>query len=183
MTSYRIKRHRTRSHHGAGGHMTLVPFIDILTIMVVFLLFNTSDVDVLPNNKNISIPESISEKKPQPTVVVMITKDDLLVDGRSVISLKELIASPDAVIAPLKAALQAQADSVLADAARQEVKEREVTILGDRNTPYSVLRKIMATCTDADYGKVSLAVTSRERSPVTGRTAALGNSSRALPGT
>ena len=174
MTSYRIKQHRKRGHHGAGGHMTLVPFIDILTIMVVFLLFNTSDVDVLPNNKNISIPESISEKKPQPTVVVMVTKDDLLVDGRSVISMKELIASPDAIIAPLKAALQSQADRVLKDAARDEVKDREVTILGDRNTPYSVLRKIMATVTDADYGKVSLAVTSRERAPVTaGRTASL----------
>lgn len=177
MTSYRIKRHRKRTHReGPGGHMTLVPFIDILTIMVVFLLFNTSDVDVLPNTKNISIPESISEKKPQPTVVVMITKDDLLVDGRSVISIKDLIASQDAVIPQLKAALQAQADSVLKDAAQQEVKEREVTILGDRNTPYSVLRKIMATCTDADYGKVSLAVTSRERAPANvaaGRTASL----------
>lgn len=182
MTSYRIKRHRKRSHAGVGGHMTLVPFIDILTIMVVFLLFNTSDVDVLPNSKNISIPESISQKKPQPTVVVMITKDDLLVDGRSVISLRELIATPDPVIAPLKAALLAQADSVLAVAARQEVKEREVTVLGDRNTPYSVLRKVLATCTDADYGKVSLAVTSRERAPVAGRTAALVNPSRASPG-
>ena len=64
--------------------MTLVPFIDMLTILVVFLLVHTSDVDVLPNTKNISIPESISDKKPRPTVVVMITKDDLLVDGRSV---------------------------------------------------------------------------------------------------
>jgi biopolymer transport protein ExbD len=176
MTSYRIKRHRKRGHHDAGGHMTLVPFIDILTIMVVFLLFNTSDVDVLPNTKNISIPESVSEKKPQPTVVVMITKDDLLVDGRSVISIKDLIASEEAVIPALKLALQTQADSVLKDAAQQEVKEREVTILGDRSTPYSVLRKIMATCTDAEYGKVSLAVTSRERAPAgvaAGRTASL----------
>jgi biopolymer transport protein ExbD len=176
MTSYRIKRHRTRSHHGAGGHMTLVPFIDILTIMVVFLLFNTSDVDVLPNNKNIQIPQSLSEKKPQPTVVIMVTKDDLLVDGRSVISIKDLVASPDAIVAPLKAALEAQADSVLKEAANTEVKEREVTILGDRNTPYSVMRKIMATATDANYGKVSLAVTSRERAPsptAIGRTASL----------
>ena len=45
--------------------MTLVPFIDMLTILVVFLLVHTSDVDVLPNTKNISIPESISDKKPR----------------------------------------------------------------------------------------------------------------------
>src|SRR3954465_922351 len=107
MTPYRIQRHRKRAH--GGTHMTLVPFIDMLTILVVFLLVHTSDVDVLPNTKNISIPESISDKKPRPTVVVMITKDDLLVDGRSVATLAQIMASQDAVIQPLKIALQGQA--------------------------------------------------------------------------
>ncbi|HWK73185.1 MAG TPA: biopolymer transporter ExbD [Povalibacter sp.] len=163
MRPYRLMRHRRRQKTEAGGHMTLVPFIDMLMILVVFLLVHTSDVDVLPNTKNISIPESISDHKPRPTVVVMITKDDLLVDGRSVASLAEVIAATDPVIAPLKQALQAQADTVLKDAARQDIAEREVTILGDRHTPYSVLRKVMATCTDAEYGKVSLAVIEREQ--------------------
>jgi biopolymer transport protein ExbD len=174
MTPYRIKRHRKRNKHSTegGGHMTLVPFIDMLTILVVFLLVHTSDVDVLPNTKNISIPESISDKKPRPTVVVMITKDDLLVDGRSVAKVAQVIAATDPVIGPLKQALQAQADTVLADAAKQDLADREVTILGDRTTPYSVLRKVMATCTDADYGKVSLAVIEREQRG--NRTASLG---------
>jgi biopolymer transport protein TolR len=74
-----------------------------------------------------------------------------------------VIRAEDPVIQPLKKALQSQADTVLADAAKQGIAEREVTILGDRATPYSVLRKVMATCTDADYGKVSLAVVERER--------------------
>ena len=39
--------------------------------------------------------------------------------------------------------------------------------MGDRGVPYSVLRRIMATCTDADYGKVSLAVIERERAAAT----------------
>ena len=174
MTPYRIKRHRKRLPIAEGGsHMTLVPFIDMLMILVVFLLVHTSDVDVLPNSKNISIPESISDKKPRPTVVVMITKDDLLVDGRSIARVAEIISSEDVVIQPLKAALQSQADTVLADAAKQDLAEREVTILGDRGTPYSVLRKVMATCTDADYGMVSLAVIERERAPTVARTAAL----------
>ena len=163
MTPYRIKRHRKRGNKAEGAnHMTLVPFIDMLTILVVFLLVHTSDVDVLPNTKNISIPESISDKKPRPTVVVMITKEDLLVDGRSIATLAQIEASPDAVIAPLKAVLQSQADKVLAGAAKEEIKDREVTILGDRNTPYKVLRKVMATATEADYGKVSLAVMQKE---------------------
>jgi len=179
MTPYRIKRHRKRGNKVEGGnHMTLVPFIDMLTILVVFLLVHTSDVDILPNTKNISIPESISDKKPRPTVVVMVTKEELLVDGRSVGTLAQVEASPDAVFAPLKAALQSQADKVLAGAAKDDIKEREVTILGDRNTPYKVLRKIMATATDAEYGKVSLAVIERETggaAPATARTASLIN--------
>ena len=67
---------------------------------------------------------------------------------------------------------------MLADAAKQDIADREVTILGDRNTPYSVLRKVMATCTDAEYGKVSLAVIEREtaaRPATTARTASLIN--------
>jgi biopolymer transport protein ExbD len=181
MTPYRIKRHRKRSNKVEGGnHMTLVPFIDMLTILVVFLLVHTSDVDVLPNTKNISIPESISDKKPHPSVVVMITKEELLVNGRSIATLAQLEASPDAVIAPLKAALQSQADKVLAGAAKEDIKDREVTILGDRNTPYKVLRKVMATATDADYGKVSLAVIERASggaapAPAAARTASLIN--------
>ena len=35
--------------------------------------------------------------------------------------------------------------------------------MGDKNTPFSVLKKIMATCTEAEYGKVSFAVVERER--------------------
>lgn len=174
MTPYRIKRHRKRSHAGAGGHMTLVPFIDMLMILVVFLLVHTSDVDILPNTKNISIPESVSDNKPRPTVVVMITKNDLLVDGRSIASIAAIESSSEAVIQPLKEALQAQTDRILAEAARQDVANREVTILGDRATPYSVLRKVMATCTEAEYGKVSLAVIQREGAmPAQARTAAV----------
>lgn len=157
MIPYRIQRHRKRQH-GHGGHMALVPFIDVLTIMVVFLLVHTSDVDLLPNTKNISIPQSISDLKPHETVVVMITKEDLLVDGRAVAKIADIAASDANIVQPLKQALQSQADRVLTSAAQNTIAEREVTIMGDRDIPYTVLKKVMATCTDADYGKVSLAV-------------------------
>ena len=82
MTSYRIKRHRQRRH--GANHFALIPFIDMMTILVVFLLAHTAEVDILPNTKNISIPQSLSERKPSAAVVVMITKDSLYVDGELV---------------------------------------------------------------------------------------------------
>lgn len=162
MTPYRIKRHRKRAH-GQDTHMALVPFIDMLMILCVYLITQNSDVEVLPNTKNISIPQSIATAMPRPTVVVMVTKEDLLVDGRFVAKVSELQKSDEAVIAPLSAALKSQADRVLQDTSKLNPEEREVTIMGDRGVPYSILRKVMATCTDADYGKVSLAVIERER--------------------
>jgi biopolymer transport protein TolR len=162
MTPYRIRRHRQRKHD-ADSHMSLVPFIDMLMILVVFLLVHTSDVEVLPNTKNIAIPESVADKKPRATVVVMITKDDVLVDGRTIASIAAVEQEQGAVFQPLKEALQAQAQRLVV--AQDDIASREVTILGDKHTPYSVLRKVMATCTEADYGKVSLAVIERDRMP------------------
>jgi biopolymer transport protein ExbD len=64
---------------------------------------------------------------------------------------------------PLKAALMAQNDTILSNAQKSDVSKREVTIMGDKSTPYSLLKKIMLTCTEADYGKVAFAVVERER--------------------
>jgi biopolymer transport protein ExbD len=161
MTSYRIKRHRKRMH--GANHFALIPFIDMMTILVVFLLAHTADVDILPNTKNISIPQSLSDRKPSAAVVVMITKDSVFVDGQLVGSVDEVVANQGPFFAPLKNALVAQNDKSLHAADQTDIAKREVTIMGDKSTPYSVLKKIMLTCSEAEYGKVSFAVVERER--------------------
>jgi hypothetical protein len=77
----------------------------MMTILVVFLLAHTAEVDILPNTKNISIPQSLSERKPSAAVVVMITKDSLYVDGELVGSLNDVVANQGPFFAPLKNAL------------------------------------------------------------------------------
>jgi biopolymer transport protein ExbD len=159
--SYRIKKHRQRSH--GGSHMALVPFIDMLTMLVVFLLLHSSDVEILPNTKNITIPQSIAENKPRETVVVMVTTEELLVNGRAIAKVADLArADAQLVIEPLRAALKEQSDSSLRSASQEDLADREVTIMGDKGTPFAVLKRVMATATAADYGKVSLAVIQRE---------------------
>jgi len=160
VSSNRLKR---RKRHRGASHFALVPFIDMMTILVVFLLAHTAEVDILPNTKNISIPQSLSERKPNAAVVVMVTTDSVYVDGKLVGSIAEIVANPGNVFAPLKAALMAQNDLALGGAQKTEIAKREVTIMGDKNTPYSVLKRIMLTCSDAEYGKVSFAVVERER--------------------
>ena len=162
MSSYRIKR---RKRHAGASHFALIPFIDMMTILVVFLLAHTAEVDILPNTKNISIPQSLSERKPNAAIVVMVTTDSVYVDGKLVGTVADVVANPGNVFEPLKEALVAQNDLALGGAQRTEIAKREVTIMGDKSTPYSVLKKIMMTCSDAEYGKVSFAGVERERAP------------------
>ena len=63
----------------------------------------------------------------------------------------------------LRAELKEQNDTSTRLAAQEDLAEREITIMGDKGTPFSVLKRVMATATAADYGKVSLAVIQRER--------------------
>ena len=156
----RMQRHHARMRRGSG--LNLVSLMDIFTILVFFLLVNSAEVQTLETPKDIKLPESIAENKPRETVVVHISQDQVLVQGTPVTTLAQVEALDGNIIEPLKAALKRQSDRVLRDAASADAASREVTILGDRELPYRILKKIMATCTDADYGKLSLAVIQKQ---------------------
>jgi biopolymer transport protein ExbD len=51
-----------------------------------------------------------------------------------------------------------QNDRVLRREAQDDIAGREVTIMGDKDIPYRLLKKVMATCTESEYGQISLAV-------------------------
>jgi biopolymer transport protein ExbD len=155
-----LQRH-ARHGKGGGGHgpLALIPMIDMLTILVVYLLVHAADTEILPNTRNISIPQSISEQKPREATVVTVTRDMLYVNGEAVVSVTDVGRSADPVVEPLRAALGRQAANVLPGTS----SEREVTVMAEKSLPYAVLRKIVASCSAADYTKVSLAVVEREQ--------------------
>jgi len=152
----RMNRHHARRKKGAG--LNLVSLMDIFTILVFFLLVNSSDVEVLPNAKDVQLPESIAETKPREAVVILVTDEEVLVQGRVVGRVDDIIASESLIIPELRNALVAQTERTLRQEAAEDVAGREVTIMGDKEIPYHLLKKVMATCTDADYGRLSLAV-------------------------
>jgi biopolymer transport protein TolR len=151
----RMNRHHARHKRGT---LNLVSLMDIFTILVFFLLVNSSDVEVLPNAKDVQLPESIAETKARETVVILVTDEEVLVQGRAVGRIDQIIASNDLIIPSLKAALLAQTERALRTESADDVANREVTIMGDKEIPYHLLKKVMATCTDSDYGRLSLAV-------------------------
>jgi biopolymer transport protein TolR len=162
--SHSARAKRMERHHKRGRPiaLSLVSLMDIFTILVFFLLVNQSEVQSLDVPKDITLPESMAMAKPAETVVVMVTPTEILVQGRAIATVADVDRQPDLVIPALRAALKQQTDRYLRATAEADVASREITILGDKAVPYRILKKVMASCTDADYGKLSLAVLQRE---------------------
>jgi biopolymer transport protein ExbD len=137
--------------------LNLVSLIDIFTILIFFLLANASEVEVLPSAKAVRLPESTSEKSPKETVVVVVSDQDILVQGRRVISVSEALNASSDLIEPLRAELDYHAGRQLIRK-EKEPKNKAITIMGDKEIPYRLLRKIMVTCARANYSDLSFAV-------------------------
>lgn len=152
----RMAKHHKRNR-GAGG-LNLVSLMDIFTILVFFLLVNSSDVETLPNAKDLQLPESIAEEKAKETVVILIGEEDIIVQGTPVAKVADVMNIQGNDIPALREALVSQNDRVLRRESQEDIEGREVTIMGDKEIPYRLLKKVMATCMASDYGQISLAV-------------------------
>ena len=155
--SKRMSRHHGRTKRTAS--LNMVSLMDIFTILVFFLLVSSSSVKDLPNAKQIQLPESSSEQLPKETVVIVVGEKDIVVQGRKIASVPAVIGSKDAEIKSLKAELLRLASRTVRKTTPDgKPVPREVTIMGDKKIPFALLKKIMLTCTKAEYTNISLAV-------------------------
>lgn len=152
----RMERHYKRNKGAPSFNM--VSLMDIFTILVFFLLANSGEGEVLPSTRNIELPDSIAEQKPRQNVVVMVTATDILVQGSRVVSVSDAEKNKGLVIEALKVALESQNRRRVLKGAADKSKPLEVTIMGNKKIPYRLLKKVMATSTEAGFGKISLAV-------------------------
>lgn len=144
--------------------LNLVSLMDIFTILVFFLLVNSGEVEVLQTDKNITLPMSVSEQKPNNNLIVLISNEDLLVGGQRIASIKDLTANQDQAFAPLTKELKYQAQKAGPLSPEKQLTGRPVTIMADQKVPYATLKKVMATCAMAEYRDIALAVTQKQES-------------------
>lgn len=147
-----IKRHR------GASKLNLVSLMDIFTILVFFLLVNSSDVEVLQNNKTIKLPESVADKQPENNLIVSVSHDNILVGGRKVANTQVVQKMKSAEIKGLKDELEYLAKRKPFRDEEEAEKGRDVTIMGDKGIPYDLLKKVMTTCAKSGYNNISLAV-------------------------
>lgn len=160
--SFRAKRlERQNQRLAQAGKLNLVALMDIFTILVFFLMVNQSEVKVLQSNKDISLPRSVSEQLPSEKVMLTITANGVLVQGKPVWQ-GDWQQHSSNWLPQLTQALSAELNYLANRAgplpdAQQQIG-RPLTILGDAATPYALLRQLMAICAATEYRDLSLAV-------------------------
>ena len=155
------KRAERKGRNQTMLDMNLVSLIDVFTILIFFLLSGTSGVELLASPKAVKLPESFTEKAPKETILLVVSGTEILVDGRKVANVAEVMATKGDLIEPLKAELDLLANRVIVRAENQG-KGQAITIMGDQTIPYQLLRKVMYTSARANFSDVSFAVRRKE---------------------
>lgn len=148
----RIQRHYGRMHH--AGKLNLVSLMDIFTILVFFLMVNSSDVNVLQESSGVNLPESTADRQLTDVLTIEVAGRMVRVNGRPIASLDE--RSQDGRTLPaLARELEQQA---LSRAGMSKEDGLPVTVMAGKGLSYEELRPVMQTSVEAGFRKVRLAV-------------------------
>lgn len=160
-------RRMARNHKRLArpARLNLVALMDIFTILVLFLMVNNGDVEVLQSDNNITLPESVSEQRPEATLTVKVSDADIIVQGRRITGIETALAQNDNTIESLAEELRYQASRADTLTEREQQTGRSLIIMGDQAMPYKLLKRIMSTCAATDYRDISLAVNSNPPAP------------------
>ncbi len=155
--SRRAKRMERNHERAKTPGLNLVALMDIFCVIVFFLLVNSSSTQHIPSSKKLKLPESSSQKVVEESIVIEITRTAVLIQGISVIAIDELLTLKQEIIPRLKDELTLLSQKYeLVESAGQK-KEYKVTIMGDENISYDLVKKILTTCQEANYTKIAFA--------------------------
>ncbi len=153
--SRRMRRMGRNNRRGEGLGLNLIPMMDILTVLVLFLLFHSFNGE-LPEQR-IELPDSVVETRPRETLAIVVSPETVMVQGTPVVNTSELYADRVGMVPQIRDRLEELERDIGVTASGN----KEITLLSDKTVPFKVLKKIMSTCTASGYGRISLAVVQR----------------------
>ncbi|MFP4014426.1 MAG: ExbD/TolR family protein [Chitinispirillaceae bacterium] len=135
----------------------LTSLVDVMTILLVFLIksFSVENSLVTPPT-DLDLPISTSEKLPQPRLALSITREEIIEDSSRIVSLDEIEGRDSLLIEPLFAHIQKNKERCMIDTAAS------VLIQCDKEVDFSVVKKVMFTCSKAGVKDFSVLVIREE---------------------
>lgn len=141
--------------------LRLTSMIDMFTILLVFLLKSFSvEGEIVSVAKDLRLPESTAQTPPKASPMLVVTQDWIILDGKPVAKVAGVLKQEDNLIAPLRSRL-ADIHAFAAKLGELDAHmgfKGEITIQGDREIPFALLKKIMFTCGQEGFNNMLLAV-------------------------
>jgi biopolymer transport protein ExbD len=144
--------------------LNLVAMIDMFTSLLFFLLVTSPNVDTLQSPKTLVLPTSSAYEQPKDSPILTITRDRLTLQGREIMSIQDIQNSQSNVLAPLKSELF-KVSQVRVKNASGATTRGDINIMADKDLPYGVLKKVMATCADMKFARIGLSVNHSSKGP------------------
>ena len=146
--------------------LRLTSMIDMFTILLVFLLKSYSaEGQIVTITKDLRLPESTSQQPPQTTSVISVTLEWILLDGRPVVKIEDLMSNDSSIIPDLQEELK-RLKSITEGIGSLSLQMRgfrgNIAIQADQDITFDLIKRIMVTCGQVGYNDLLLTVLEKE---------------------
>jgi len=147
------------------AHLIIVSLIDVFVIVLVFLMRSISaEGNLMTSAQNLVLPMSARAKSPTEISLTIIgDQKSISVDDEVLIETDKVQAQDSLLVKPILDILTKKREEERKAEIIGVIKEAtgKVVVQFDKNTPYNIVTKIMATCGYAGYNNIKFAVTKK----------------------
>jgi len=150
-----LKKKKLSSGFGAISDLIkpqMTSLIDILTLLLVFLIqsFNAEGTLVTPS-ADLQLPLSSSKKQPSPSLMLEVTRDGVVAEGRKLAENKSFAASADLLVISVY-------DWLVRKKNKTAAQQKRIVIQCDRDIEFNIVKRVMYTCSKAGFTDFSVLV-------------------------
>jgi len=136
----------------------LTSLVDIMVILLFFLIQSFSvEGNLVTPSTDLELPISDASKSPQPFCNLHITQTQVLVDDEVIVSNRKIETSDDFLIPELFKMMKAQSVKN-----KDELSKGKLLIQADKEIPFSIVKKVMYTCSKAGFDDFKVLVVQEE---------------------
>ncbi|MCB9746668.1 MAG: biopolymer transporter ExbD [Alphaproteobacteria bacterium] len=144
-----MRRLRARAAPAPAGVAALAPFVDLMTILLVFLLRSYStDPPILPDDPSFALPSSVEEEAVDHATRLIITDEAMFLGKARVAGCRYYVEQDDTLVVELHERLIG-------------APPPRLQIVADEDTPYVLLRKVLFTAQQAGVQDLTVVAASR----------------------
>ncbi len=155
-----------RSKSISSFTLRLTSMIDLFTILLVFLLQSFSaEGEIMSVARDLQLPQSTATTPPRATPMLVVTNEWIILDGRPLVKVSDVLERTGNTVDELSVNLQKTrrfTENLSAVEAKVQFRG-DITIQGDKEIPFRLLKKIMFTCGREGFNNMLLAVNQEEQ--------------------